>query len=98
MYWTKQEHIVFDIILFILVIFQLYSFFALNTDETNFQNAFILVGVNLILLAMMIPYAKWLLKTTSYQKAFLHVVKHELFILGLSATCIFLAILTIQRI
>ena len=98
MYWSKQEQVVFDIILFILVVFQLSTFFMLKTDETNFQNAFILVGVNLMLLAMMIPYAKWLLKTTSYQKAFLHVVKHELFILGLSATCIFLALLTIQRI
>jgi len=96
MYWPKQEQFVFDIILFILVLFQMSTFFMLNTGEVNFQNGIMLVGVNLMFFAAMIPYAKWVWQTASYQKAFLQVVKHELFILGLSATCILLAILTIK--
>lgn len=96
MYWDKQEQFVFDIILFILVGFQISTFFILKTYETNLQNGIILVGLNLMLLLAMIPYAKWVWKTESYQKAFLQVVKHELILLGLSATGVLLAILTIK--
>lgn len=96
MYWSKQEEVIFDIILFILAVFQLSSFFMINTGDINLLNDIILVGVNLMLLAAMIPYAKWVWKTASYQKAFFQVLKHELFMLSLSVTCIVLAIITIK--
>ena len=96
MYWNKQEKVAFDIILLILVVFQISTFFMLKSVETTFQNSIILVSLNVMLFVAMIPYAKWVWKTASYHKAFLQVAKHELIILGLSATGLFLAILTIR--
>ncbi len=95
MYWSKQEQVVFDIILFILVVFQV-STVMLNIGEITFLNGAILVGVNLILLAPMVPYAKWVWKSTSYRKAALQVVKHELIILALGAIAILLSIITLK--
>ncbi|MGD0884897.1 MAG: hypothetical protein ABSA46_08500 [Thermodesulfovibrionales bacterium] len=95
MYWCKQEQYVFVVILFFLVVFQISTFFIIK-NETNFQDGIILVGLNLILLLMMIPYAKWVWKAASYQKAFLQVVGLELILLGISAAVILLAILTIE--
>lgn len=96
MYWEKQEQFVFDIILFILVFFQLATFFMMHTGKINFGSGMFFVGLNFVLLMAMIPYAKWDWKTVSYKKAFLQLIKHELIILGLSAVGIVLAILTIR--
>ncbi len=96
MYWSKQEIIIFDIVLFILVVFQLSTFFILHSYDSTVQITGILVGLNLMFLAAMIPYAKWVWKTASYQKAIVQVLKHELFILGLSVSCILLALLTLK--
>lgn len=96
MYWTKQEQFLFDIILFILVVCQMSTFFILIKDGHDIQNGIILVSLNLILLAAMIPYARWVWKTSSYQRAFLLVAKHEVLLLSLSAAVALLAILTIK--
>jgi len=98
MYWNKQEQVVFNIILFILVVFQISTFFMLKSAETAFRDSIILVSLNVMLFLAMIPYAKWVWKTPSYYKAFLQVAKRELIILGLSAVGLFLAILTIRRL
>ena len=81
MYWSKQEQFVFDIILFVLVLFQASTLFILKTQEMALQNGVFLVGLNLLLFFAMIPYAKWVWKTTSYQKALLQVAKHEIVLL-----------------
>lgn len=94
MYWSKQENIIFDIILFLIVFFQFITTFVLTGDVDN-QTSLVLVGLNFIFFGSMIPYAKWVWKTASYRKAFLQVVKHELYILGLSIPCLLLAILAI---
>jgi len=93
MYWNKQEEVIFDIILFILVVFQVLTFFAVKSGGDSLQFGIILVGLNLLFLAAMIPYAKWVWKTASYKTAFLQVAKHEFFILGLSVLGIIVAML-----
>ena len=93
MYWNKQEQFVFDIILFILVVFQLGTFFALLTGKINTESGPFLLGLNFLLFIVMIPYAKWVWETITHQKAFLQLIKHEFIILGLSAIGIVLAIL-----
>ena len=96
MYWNKQEQFIFDILLFILVVFQISTVFMLKSEETDLRNGIVLVGLNVMFLAAMIPYAKWVWKSASYQKALLQVAKHELIILGLSAIGVLLALLTIR--
>ncbi len=93
MYWNKQEQFVFDIILFILVVFQTISFFILKTETNALHSGIFLAGINVLLFAGMIPFAKWVWKTTSYRKAFLLVAKHEAILLGLTIVGILLAIL-----
>lgn len=93
MYWNKQEQFVFDIVLFIVVVFQILTFFEVKSGGDFLQSGIILVGLNLLFLAAMIPYAKWVWKTPSYKKAFLQVAKHEFFILGLSVLGIIVAML-----
>ncbi len=91
MFWNKQEEIIFDIILFILVIFQALTFFALKSDIEAPQYSLIITGFNLLFFLAMIPYAKWVWKSSSYQKAFLQLLKHETILLGLVAIGILLA-------
>ena len=79
--WSKQEQFVFDVILFILVVFQVSTFFMLKTQEMALQNRIFLVGLNFLLFFAMIPYAKWVWKTASYQKALLQFAKHEIALL-----------------
>ena len=92
MYWSKQEQFIFDVILFVLVIFQISTFFMLKTEETNLRNVIILVGLNFLLFVAMIPYARWVWKLASYRQGFLRLVKHEMLLLGLFAAAIFLPI------
>jgi len=92
MHWSKQENIIFDIILFLIVFFQFITVFVLSGDSDN-QTGLFLVGLNFIFFTALIPYAKWVWKTASYWKAFLQVAKHELYILGLSIPCLILAII-----
>ena len=91
MYWSKQEQFIFDVILLLLVAFQIatVSLYAGNLLE----NGILLVGINVFLVVALIPYAKWVWKIPSYQKAFLQVVKHELIILCLIALGIIFAML-----
>jgi hypothetical protein len=84
MYCSKQEEFIFDIILFILVVFQVVTFFTVKSGEYSLRFAMILICINVVLLSAMIPYAKWVWKTPSYNNAFLTVAKHELLFLGLS--------------
>src|SRR4030042_1441059 len=93
MYLNKQEEVIFDIVLFIVVVFQVLTFFALKSGVDSPQYGIILLGLNSLFLAAMIPYAKWVWKTPSYKKAFLKVAKHELFLLGLSVLAIIVATL-----
>ena len=90
MYWGKQEQFLFDIILFILVVFQASTFFMLKTQEMALQNSIFLVGLNFLLFFAMIPYAKWVWKTASYQKPFLQVSKHEIVLLVMGVAGILL--------
>ncbi len=92
MYWSKQEQFIFDVILFVLVIFQISTFFMLRTEETNLRYAILLVGVNLFLFIAMIPYARWVWKFTSYRPGLFRLVKHEIILLGVIAAAIFLAL------
>jgi hypothetical protein len=96
MYWNKQEQFIFDIVLFILVVFQISTVSMLKSEETDFRNGIVLVGLNVMLFAAMIPYAKWVWKSASYQKTLLQVARHELIILGLSVLGVLLALLTIR--
>ena len=97
MYWNKQEEIIFDIVLCILVVFQVATFFELKSGGDSLQYGIILIGLNLLFLAAMILYAKWVWKSASYQKALLQVAKRELIILGLSAIGTLLVLMTIQK-
>ncbi len=93
MYWSKQEQFIFDIVLFVLVAFQISTFFILKTEPSNLQYGLVLAGLNLLFLAAMIPYAKWVWKTLSFHRAILQVVKHEIILLGLIVGGILLAML-----
>jgi len=93
MYWNKQEQVIFNIVLFILILLQITTIFILKNIETTVEYDIILVGINIILFMVTIPYAKWVWKTTSYRKAFLQVAKHELIILSVSAIGVLLAML-----
>jgi hypothetical protein len=93
MYWNKQEEVIFDIVLFILVVFQILTFFVLKSGVDSPQYGIILVSLNLLLMAAIVPYAKWVWKTVSYKKAFLQVAKHELVILVLIVLGIIVALL-----
>lgn len=93
MYWNKQEQFVFDIILLILVVFQVLTFFAMISRTDTPQFTLFLVGLNLLFFVAMIPYAKWVWKTPSYHKAFLQLAKHELLLLGLSILVIIVVML-----
>ena len=93
MYWNKQEEFIFDIILFILVVFQVLTFFSVKSGQDSPQFSIILMSLNLLFLAAMIPYAKWVWKMPSHTKAFLKVAKHELLLLSLSVLAIIVAIL-----
>jgi len=95
MYWHKQEQVAFEIILFILVTFQIATFFTLKNYKTTLPNGIFLVGLNCVFFIAMIPYAKWVWKTTSHQKALFLVTKHEIIFLGLNVAII---ILTMQMI
>lgn len=99
MYWKNQEKIIFDIALFMLVVFQVSTFFVVKSGSDNPQHFMILLCLNLLFLSAMIPYAKWVWKTPSYKKAILQVVKHEFIILGLSILVIIAAIFidSVQR-
>jgi hypothetical protein len=94
MYWNKQEQFIFDIVLFTLTAIQMATIFALKAKAVTSGEGAIFAGINVILFMAMIPYAKWVWKITSYQKAFLQVVKHELTIIGLIAIGVLLTILT----
>ena len=91
MYWSKQEQFIFDVILLVPVAFQIatVSLYVGNLLE----NGILLVGINLILLIAMIPYAKWVWKIPTFQKAFLQVVKREMIMLGVIGLGILLAML-----
>ena len=91
MYSKKQEQYVFNLILFFLVILQIYSFIIIIED--SLQTGIILLGINLLFFAAMIPYARWVWKLTSYRKAVGKVAKHEIIILGLSGAVILLLML-----
>jgi hypothetical protein len=93
MYWNKQEEVIFDIVLFILVVFQILTFFELKAGGDLLQYSIILVGLNLLFFLAMVLYAKWVWKMTSFQKAFVRVAKHESFILGVMGLGIILALL-----
>jgi hypothetical protein len=92
MYWKNQEKIVFDIVLFLLMLFQATTIFVVKSGSDIPEDFAILLALNLFFLAGMISYAKWVWKTSSYQKAFFQVLKHESIVLGASA---FVAILVI---
>jgi len=96
MYWNKQEEVIFNIVLFILVVFQVATFFELKSGGDSIQCGLILVGLNLLFLAAMILYAKWVWKSASYQKALLQVAKRELIILGLGVIGTRLVFMTIK--
>ena len=81
MYWRKQEQFIFDVILFVVLLFQAFTFFILKTEELSLQKNVFLVMFNFLLLFAMILYAKWLWKTASYKKAFVQVAKHEIVLL-----------------
>lgn len=92
MYWSKQEQLIFDAILFVLVIFQIATFFIVKTAETHLQSAALLVGLNLLFFGAMIPYARWVWKFTSYRRALFRLLKHEMSLLGVIAAVMFLAL------
>jgi len=93
MHWNKQEQFIFDIVLVVLVVFQIFSFFMLMTQANALHDAVFLVGINVLLFLAMIPYAKWVWKTPSYRKAFLQLARHEFFLLGLIIVGIIVAML-----
>ena len=76
-----------------LVFLQISSFFMLKTQATTLLTGMFIVGLNLVLFMAMIPYAKWVWKLPSYQRALLQVAKHELILLGLSVVATLLAML-----
>lgn len=97
MHWNKQEQFIFDIVLFVLVVFQIFSLFMLLTQSNAAQDIVFLVGINALLFVTMIPYAKWVWKTPSYQQAFLQLARHEFFLLGLIIVGIIVAMLVTGR-
>lgn len=87
MYWRKQEEIVFDIVLFLLALFQAFTVIMIAIGATGLRGGMVLVGLNALLAGAMIPYARWVWKTSSYRKAFLNFIKREaisLFIIGIA--------------
>ena len=97
MYWSNQEKIIFDIVLFVLVVFQVSTFFVVKSGSDTPQHFMILLTLNVLLLSAMIPYAKWVWETPSYKKAFLQVVKHELIILALN-TIVIIAVILVRSV
>jgi len=91
MYWSKQEQLAFDIILLLLVGFQIatVSLYAQN----SLNNGILLVATNVFLVVAIVPYAKWVWKISTYQKGFLQVIKHEIILMGLILLGILLAML-----
>jgi len=97
MYWSKQEQVVFDIVLFVLVVFQIGTFLNLNAGIS--VSGVFFVGLNVLLFMLMVPYAKWVWRTASYGAALLHVVKHEIVLLSLTILGIILTeLITSARI
>jgi len=72
---------------------QMLTFLELESGTSGLQFGFILVGLNLLLFIAMIPYAGWVWKTSSYKKALMQLVKHELILLVLFVLVIFLVII-----
>jgi hypothetical protein len=94
MHWNRQEQFVFDLLLFVLVLFQTVTFFVLKSGTDKPGHAIFLVGINSLFFVAMIPYAKWVWKTQSFWKAFLQVAKHEIILLCLIVAGILLALLS----
>ena len=79
MYWNKQEQFVFDIVLLVLVAFQVFTVFILKAGSANLQYGLVLAGLNVLLFAAMMPYAKWVWKTPSYRRAIFYIVNMRSF-------------------
>lgn len=89
MYWKKQEQWVFDLVLFIVVGLQVVTVLRFTVDPMELHHGLILAGVNVLVFAAMIPYARWTRRLSSHRRALLRVVTPELAILSLVAagTC-----------
>ncbi len=85
MWHKKQEIYIFNITLFILVIFQ---FMTIGTFYVNVAAGIILTVINLLLFILMIPYAKWVWKTSYNDQALKQVLKQEAIILSYFAVSI----------
>ena len=83
MYWNKQEETVFDIVVFLLVLFQAFTLTMITIRATGLKGGLFLVGLNMLLAGAMIPYARWVWKMTSYRKAFLKFVGREAVLLSI---------------
>lgn len=95
MWHKKQEIYIFNIVLFILVVFQIISVFALFF---NIVEGLILIIVNILLLVLMIPYSKWAWENPSTHQVSMRVLKQEVIIIGyfvVSVGVIFFVILLI---
>jgi hypothetical protein len=90
MYWKNQENIIFDIVLFVVIVFQVATVYVVKTDSNISQYLIIIICLNLLFFALMVLYAKWVWKMISYQKALLKVIKHEFIIL---AVCLMIIII-----
>jgi hypothetical protein len=98
MWHEKQEIYIFNIILFIFVIFQ---FMTIGTFFVNVAGGITLTVINLLLFILMIPYAKWVWKTSYNGQALKQVLKQEAIILSYFAVSIvimFLIVLIIRFI
>lgn len=93
MYWNKQEQFIFDIILFILVVLQVSTFLVLKSGMEIPQYSLILMSLNVLFFLGMIPYAKWVWRTSTYLKAFLQLAKHEVILLVLVVLVILFTVL-----
>ncbi len=93
MYWNRQEQFIFDVILFMLVVLQVSTFFVLKSGMAISQYSLILASFNVFFFLVMIPYAKWVWRTPTYLKAFLQLAKHEVILLAVIVLGILLTVL-----
>jgi hypothetical protein len=92
MYWTRQEHIVFFIVLFVVFTFQVTSFLVLYEMRwAHLTYIMSVVAANILILFGMVKYAQWVWKKLSFYSALRKIAKYEAVFLVLMAGLALLA-------
>lgn len=84
MYWYFQEKLVFYIVLFTILVFQISSLLTLGEIGYLSNYGITLISINLLIFFGMIKYAQWVWKKLSLANAIKKVIKYEaIFLFGI---------------